>query len=533
VSGRSLARQRWQSAPARLPRQSAPARQPRQSAPARLRLHPKPTWRRERPAGSELDIDRGTPALTLKVGQYPVHSGGVGAIRTLGRLGVPVYAITEFGLTPAGASRYCAGRFAWRATGAERPEQLVADLRDVGARIGRRSVVIPVDDEAAILIAEHQAELAEFFAFPRVRPELPRRLASKTGLHELCASHDVPSPATVTPASLAEVSAFAATATFPVVVKNAEAWVRRRHPVVPGTTVLNSVEELLALVQPTGSAGGSGPDPSPGAAHNFIVQEYLPPECSQDWIVQLYCDAESNCAVLFTGQKVRSWPPQAGVTACAYSIANAEVAAIAERFCREIGFRGIADLDWRFDRRDGQYKLVDFNPRIGNQFRLFETPDGVDVVRAMHLDLTGRAVPPGRQIENRRIIVEHVDLPARLAYRRIGRGAGAGQIARPEGQPGRAEGHSGRAGGQPARADQVPVTTELAWLAADDPLPFVAMLCRLAGPAVAGLPRLLRPAAGPAPARGGARRARRPARHASSDRLTRGETSADLSHSSR
>src|SRR5262249_30275198 len=83
-------------------------------------------------------------------------------------------------------------------------------------------------------------------------------------------------------------------------------------------------------------------------------------------------------------------------------IPNPEVAALAERFCEEIGFRGIADLDWRLDLRDGRYKLVDFNPRVGNQFRLFETEAGIDVVRAMHLDLTGRPVPPGGQPVPRR-----------------------------------------------------------------------------------------------------------------------------------
>src|SRR6185437_3573640 len=71
-----------------------------------------PTW-------PGLDIDSRIPALLLKVGQYPIHSGGLGVIRTLGRLGIPVYAITEPGLTPAVASRYCTEAFVWRATGAE------------------------------------------------------------------------------------------------------------------------------------------------------------------------------------------------------------------------------------------------------------------------------------------------------------------------------------------------------------------------------------------------------------------------------
>jgi len=231
-----------------------------------------------------------------------------------------------------------------------------------------------------------------------------------------------------------------------VVVKNAEPWVRRRVPVVSHSSVLNTAGELLALAPPA------------DAAPNVIVQEYIPREHAEDWFVHLYCDASSNCLLTFTGVKVRSWPPHAGATASAYAAANPALAHLAERLCKEIGFRGIADLDWRLDRRDGQYKLVDFNPRMGNQFRLFETAEGVDVVRALHLDLTGRPVLAGPQVSGRRIIVEHIDLPARLSYR----------------------GGSGYPSAPPVPR---PASTELAWLARDDLLPFLAMWPRLGKPA--------------------------------------------------
>ena len=157
---------------------------------------------------------------------------------------------------------------------------------------------------------------------------------------------------------------------------------------------------------------------------------------------------------------MRSWPPHAGATASAYSAPNPELAELSERLCKEIGFRGIADLDWRLDKRDGRYKLVDFNPRVGNQFRIFETTAGVDVVRALYLDLTGQPVPPAPQVDYRRIVVEHIDLPARLAYR-FG-------------------GHRGN--GYPAAPVPPPAAgTELAWLATDDPLPFFAMFPYLRG----------------------------------------------------
>jgi predicted ATP-grasp superfamily ATP-dependent carboligase len=336
-------------------------------------------------------------------------------------------------------------------------------LLEVGESIGRPAVVIPVDDEAAVLIAEHQAELSPEFLFPRVQPRLPRKLASKPGLYDLCIAHGVPAPTSVTPATFDEAGDFAATATYPIVVKNAEVWERRRRPVVPGTTIVPTEDELLALL--TRPPPDLLPDrlrtsprsESPGV----ILQEYLPPEHSQDWIVHLYCGADADSQVLFTGRKIRSWPPAHGVTACAYSVANPQLAEMARRFCDQIGYLGIADLDVRLDLRDGRYKLVDFNPRAGNQFRLFESESGVDVVRAQHLDLTGRQIPPGRQIDGRRIIVEHADIPAQLAYRRLDKNATGDGSARPA--------HT---------------TTEFAWLARDDPFPFVVMVRHVIGAAV-------------------------------------------------
>ncbi|MBI0385723.1 ATP-grasp domain-containing protein, partial [Streptomyces albiflaviniger] len=117
----------------------------------------------------------------------------------LGRLGVPIYAVTEDRWTPAALSRYLRRAFVWPTTGEERPERLVEGLLRMGRAIGRPTVLLPTDEEAAVLIAEHADRLAGEgrFLFPRAEPELPRRLASKRGLHELCVKHGVPTPEAV------------------------------------------------------------------------------------------------------------------------------------------------------------------------------------------------------------------------------------------------------------------------------------------------------------------------------------------------
>jgi D-aspartate ligase len=393
------------------------------------------------PSLPSVDFDRSMPVLIVRVGSYPLHAGTVGAIRSLGRAGVPVYAITEDRFTPAALSRYLTGRLSWSTTGAEPVEQLSAGLRDIADRLGQRVIAVATDDEAAVLVAEHGQQI-EQLVVPAVPTDMARMLASKRGLHELCQRAGVPTPHAAFPASLDEVFAYAERGLFPAVVKNVDPFTRLSAPAVPSTTLVGTPDELVALAR-------DWPDPP-----RVMLQEQLPKEEAEDWIFHMYCNGESECVPGFTGVKLRSWPPQAGVTAAAIIAANDEVAELSASLCRAIGYRGIGDLDWRFDRRDGRYKLLDFNPRVGAQFRLFQTDAAVDVVRAMHLDLTGREVPPGRQIEGRRFYLENLYPAALLARKR------------------------------PAQIPKLPrrlVRPELGWSAFDDPLPALSMVVRFAG----------------------------------------------------
>jgi D-aspartate ligase len=78
------------------------------------------------------------------------------------------------------------------------------------------------------------------------------------------------------------------------------------------------------------------------------------------------------------------------------------------------------DIDYRFDKRDGKYKLVDFNPRVGLNFRIFDDHAGINVVRALHLDLTGRSIRRTPMVEGRLLIVESMDPVACFNYLRRG-----------------------------------------------------------------------------------------------------------------
>src|SRR5262245_29881301 len=105
--------------------------------------------------------DVSTPAVVLGC----FRQGGIGIVRSLGRLGVPVYAIDADRLAPAFFSKYCRGSFRWNINSSPSDESLQF-LMEVGNKIGRRSVLIPTSDIGAMFVSAQADQLASRFLFP-------------------------------------------------------------------------------------------------------------------------------------------------------------------------------------------------------------------------------------------------------------------------------------------------------------------------------------------------------------------------------
>ncbi len=382
--------------------------------------------------GLDVTLDTSTPAVVLMLDRTAMQHGGLGAIRSLGRLGVPVYGVHDKPLAPAARSRYLHGRWFWRlpTDDTENVERLKAGLITLAERIGRRSVLIATDDAGAFFLAEHGAALRPWFLFPEPPTELPRKLTDKYSLSQLCRELGVPGVATAMPGSLAEAEEFADRVGYPLAAEVATPWLSGRGPELPTTSVLQNRDDLVRIYRagpgPFGT-GPFGPDPfgpgqvGPGQVDAGVTLQELIPRCpSQDYFFHGYCDALSRCRPGFVGIKERSYPAHVGLTSLGRWVDNAQLYAQATELVARLGYRGILDLDYRWDPRDGQYKLLDFKPRLGGQFRLFSDDAGVDVVVASHLDLTGRPISPGSQRTGRRFLVENYDPIAALGYRRSG-----------------------------------------------------------------------------------------------------------------
>ena len=332
-----------------------------------------------------------TPAVILRSG----HHGGLGIVRSLGRLGVPVYCVDANYWEPAFSSRYCRGRFVLNIESAAAAQSVPA-LLEIGQKLAGRPILIPTTDRAAIWVAEHAADLRATFRFQHQDATLVRLLCDKGRMQELARQNGVPTAQSVVPRSKEDVLRFLETATFPVMVKATDA--ERLRTRAGGTKfVVQSSRELLELYARAEDR----------AQPNLMIQEFIPGE---DWMFDGYFDQNSRCLFGVTGKKIRRFPVNTGVTSLGMCLHNETVERTTAEFMCAIGYQGILDIGYRCDQRNGQYKVLDVNPRIGCTFRLFVAINGMDVARALYLHLTGEAVPPARAADGRKWIVEDFDL---------------------------------------------------------------------------------------------------------------------------
>jgi D-aspartate ligase len=341
------------------------------------------------------------PVVVLVSSQH----GGVGIIRSLGRAGIPVYGVHQNFREPAARSRFLRRVFRWDFSSAPAANS-VSFLREVAKQIGKQPLLIASSDITAIFVAENAQVLAQDYLFSNLRAEMVRCFVSKRETFDLCCQLQIPTAKTAWPRSPEEVRHFAEIASFPVVVKGESQEFLVKKGKRLRVAIVADENELLEVFHLNAASGVPG----------IIVQEYIPGGEDAVWMFNGYFNDRSQCLFGATGRKLRQFPPHRGSTSLGICARNDTVETQTKQLMQAVGYRGPLDIGYRFDARDGQYKLLDVNPRIGSTFRLFAAENGLDVARALYLDLTGQSIPVAQVSEGRKWIVETNDLASSWSH---------------------------------------------------------------------------------------------------------------------
>jgi predicted ATP-grasp superfamily ATP-dependent carboligase len=217
---------------------------------------------------------------------------------------------------------------------------------------------------------------------------------------------NVPTPETAFPGTMSDVERYLTTALFPILVKPTHSG--------PGAFPIRLVQTRSELVEFCESVWQT-------STSSVMLQEYIPGGDEMTWAFNGYFDGRGKCLVALTGRKLRNYPPYFGPGSLGVCVHNEQVKQATIAFMQSIGYRGALDLGYRYDVRDGRYKVHDINPRIGAMFRCFVGDDGADIARAVYWDMTGQPVLPITVRDGRKWIVEDSDWISALRYYRDGK----------------------------------------------------------------------------------------------------------------
>ncbi|MGH2859542.1 MAG: hypothetical protein ACRDMJ_18875, partial [Solirubrobacteraceae bacterium] len=216
-------------------------------------------------------FDENVPVLVLRRNLGPFQHGVLAVARSLGRVGVPVYAGKAHAREPATASRYLRDGLPLPPHASE--EEWLRSLLDL-PRSYDGAILLAIDDLAAVTLGDHQERLLERFRLPRQPDGTQRRLASKRELWRLCEALGLATPRSTFPESEAELLERAADHGYPVVIKRSEPWHPPRDARAPSVMIARDRGELLRAYARMEST----------VRPQVMLQDYIPGDSDSVWM---------------------------------------------------------------------------------------------------------------------------------------------------------------------------------------------------------------------------------------------------------
>jgi D-aspartate ligase len=348
-----------------------------------------------------------TPAVVLGSGL-----GALGALRLLGRAGVPVYSLSAH---PSFESRS-----RWF-----RPFPCVRETLADGAPLARvleassleRGVLLPCSDSLARAVSELPPAIAARFPSSTASPEGVTQLTSKAKFAALLDALDIPRPRTLISGDWRDLEHFANGQFSDLFLKPVDSSGFMRRYGVKAWRVRDLAHARARFTR------------AQAAGHPVVVQECVPGPASNHFLIDGFARANGVVHALFARQRLRMCPHEFGDSTHMISVRLTEVEPAVQSLraiLAAIGYRGIFSAEFKLDARDGTFKILEINARVWI-FVEFAGRCGVDVCTMAYREALG--LPLGDVPAYRsgvRLVSPYTDLAAaRYAWSRgqLGKGA--------------------------------------------------------------------------------------------------------------
>jgi D-aspartate ligase len=307
-----------------------------------------------------------------------VLGGAHGALeiaRSLGRHGIPVWLITSDNPL-ATVSRYVQRNFTWSGP---LGDGALAYLTDLAARHDLAGWVLFAGGDIEVqFIAQHHAALEATFALTTPGWDVIRRAIDKRSMNMCAEELGLAYPQSRYPRTHDDLSEL--DIRFPCVIK-------------PTIRQVNSQPKAWRADDPRALVAAYDTAAAMFGADRIMVQELIPGDGRAQFSYAAVWDNGAPIGSL-VARRTRQYPIDFGFTSTyVETIVLPEIEQIAERLLRSLNYSGLIEIEFKFDARDGAYKMLDANARVWTWVALGAAA-GVDFCLMQWQLATGRPVAP-------------------------------------------------------------------------------------------------------------------------------------------
>lgn len=303
----------------------------------------------------------GRRGMVLSNGSY---NGTLAAARDLGREGIPVLLVDSAADTPTAHSRYVG-------------EVIQApSLDDLGAfaqwliQFGRDHpgyVLYPTSDDLCLVMDIYRHDLAQSFSLYQPVTGGVYELLNKRKLFEHCQVQGVDHPPTWVPKPDEEMSAFAQSLDYPVLIKpQTQAGLRTLSK---GAACYSAAEFLTTWAQANNLFSYKPEvlrwDPS---LSQLMVQRFYPEAATQIYSLAGFVDPVNDIFLVRASEKLLQQPVTIGVGLCFESRpVHAKPLKQLRRLVMALGYCGAFEVEFIHLKEQDRFLLIDFNSRFYGQ----------------------------------------------------------------------------------------------------------------------------------------------------------------------
>ncbi|MDE3056856.1 MAG: ATP-grasp domain-containing protein [Bacteroidota bacterium] len=327
-------------------------------------------------------------ALVISAGESPA---AFDIVRTLGLAGIRTAVASSQRDDIAFFSKDCGEKIFLPPFQLSNEEEIVRRLETFASRQKEPPVLYYTSDPELAFLWRYRERLGMCYKFLLPSDQLLEYMFNKVSFCEFARAYRLPIPETAVVKSADDLNVLALLLEYPCIVKPAFTfdwkWDTEEQrvkfgPYKKALRRISSKEQLLDFCHAL-----------PQRTTGYLVQSYI--EGGDENILSFhgYFDEQSRCLGCFIGRKIRTYPPHTGGSAYIRTIYHPTLAQLSIEYLERVQFKGIVKIDFKWDQRKEEFKIMEINPRY-NLWEVLGALAGVNLLYIAYQHQRGREITP-------------------------------------------------------------------------------------------------------------------------------------------